>query len=321
MSGALKENIVGVQFGVHIGPQNASMDQLRNLWRWLDTTSIDWISTWDHLYEAPPAGGTQPHFEAVATLGAMAADTCRVRLGCLVFCSQYRNVGVLMKAAATIDELSHGRFEMGMGSGWHDQEAHAFGLHFPGQGERFEHLESFLQAIVAWKSNDRISLQSKGVSLSDAAMVPSLRSSMPLWIGGTGPKKTLRMAGAYATGWNAAYVTPDDFRNLNTLLDEWCTKAGRQPTDVERSVNLSYALSSQDPAVVRTQLEAQWGVGATRIIGGSLLGRPSDAMEQIAGFVAAGAQLVNIAIRPPWDQEILADYIENIVPQMQKEWA
>jgi alkanesulfonate monooxygenase SsuD/methylene tetrahydromethanopterin reductase-like flavin-dependent oxidoreductase (luciferase family) len=89
---------------------------------------------------------------------------------------------------------------------------------------------------------------------------------------------------------------------------------------VERSVNLSYALSAQDPAVVRAHLESQWGPGASRIIGGSLLGRPSDAMEQIAGFVEAGAQLVNIAIRPPWDQDILADYIENVVPLMKKEW-
>lgn len=312
---------MAVQFGVHIGPQNASIDELRALWKWLDASGIDWISTWDHLYEAPPAGGTQPHFEAIATLGAMAVDTSRARLGCLVFCSQYRNVGVLMKAAVTIDELSHGRFEMGMGSGWHDQEANAFGIDFPGQGERFEYLESFLRAINEWKKSDRISVSGAGVNVTDAAMVPPVRSSMPLWIGGTGPKKTLRMAGAYATGWNAAYVTPDDFRNLNSILDDWCVKAGRTPTDVERSVNLSYALSAQDPAVVRAHLEKQWGPGANRIIGGSLLGRPSDAMEQVAKFVDAGAQLVNIAIRPPWDQEILADYIENIVPQMKKEWS
>jgi hypothetical protein len=68
-----------VRFGVHIGPQNADIRKLRQLWKWLDRESVDWISVWDHLYEAPPAGGTQPHFEAVATLGAIAADTERAR--------------------------------------------------------------------------------------------------------------------------------------------------------------------------------------------------------------------------------------------------
>jgi len=115
-----------VQFGVHVGAQNATVEELRTLWKWLDEVGSDWISLWDHLYEAPPAGGTQPHFEAFSMLGALAVDTHKARIGCLVFCSQYRNIGVLMKGAISVDHLSSGRFELGMGSGWHDQEAAAF---------------------------------------------------------------------------------------------------------------------------------------------------------------------------------------------------
>ena len=80
-----------VQFGVHVGAQNATVEELRTLWKWLDEVGSDWISLWDHLYEAPPAGGTQPHFEAFSMLGALAVDTHKARIGCLVFCSQYRN--------------------------------------------------------------------------------------------------------------------------------------------------------------------------------------------------------------------------------------
>ena len=76
-----------VQFGVHVGAQNATVEELRTLWKWLDEAGADWISLWDHLYEAPPAGGTQPHFEAFSMLGALAVDTSRARIGCLVFCS------------------------------------------------------------------------------------------------------------------------------------------------------------------------------------------------------------------------------------------
>ena len=84
-----------MQLGVHIGQQNMTMDEMRTLWRRFDAAGIDWISVWDHLYEAPNAGGTQPHFEAVACLGALAADTSHARLGCLVFYVGYRNPGLL----------------------------------------------------------------------------------------------------------------------------------------------------------------------------------------------------------------------------------
>ena len=311
---------MAVQFGVHLGAQNASVADLRALWKWLDTSGVDWISLWDHLYEAPPAGGTQPHFEAFSMLGALAADTTHSRLGCLVFCSQYRNIGVLMKGAISVDHLSGGRFELGMGSGWHDQEALAFGIDFPSQGDRFKVLEGQLQAINKWRNGERVTQSSPGVELRDASMVPTAMGTLPLWLGGLGPKQTLRMAGAYANGWNAAYASPAQYKELNGILDDWCEKAGRKPTDVERSINLSFGLSNEDIGVVTQQLHEQWGAASERIIAGSLLGRPEDAMEQIAPFVEAGAQLINIAIRPPWNQEILAEYIEAIVPMMKKEW-
>lgn len=312
---------MAVQFGVHLGAQNATVSELRTLWKWLDQAGVDWISLWDHLYEAPPAGGTQPHFEAFSMLGALAVDTSRARLGCLVFCSQYRNIGLLMKGAISVDHLSGGRFELGMGSGWHEQEAKAFGFDFPSQGERFKVLEGQLVAINKWRNGERVTQSSPSVELQDASMVPGIMGAMPLWIGGLGPKQTLRMAGAYANGWNAAYASPARYRELNGILDDWCIKAGRQPSDVERSINLSYALSREDIGVVKSQMETQWGAASERIISGSLLGRPEDAMEQIAPFIDAGAQMVNIAIRPPWDQDLLTDYIENIVPMMRREWA
>jgi len=310
-----------VQFGVHVGVQNATVEQLRTLWTWLDAVGVDWISLWDHLYEAPPAGGTQPHFEAFSMLGALAADTTRARLGCLVFCSQYRNVGIVMKGAISVDHLSRGRFELGMGSGWHDQEATAFGFDFPSIGQRFKVLESQLNAITAWRKGERVTQSSPGVELTDASMVPGPMGRLPIWIGGTGRQKTLRLAGAFADGWNAAYVSPADYRELNGILDDWCATAGRDPADVERSINLSWGVSREDIGAVESQLRDQWGPAADRIISGSLLGRPSDAAEQVARFVDAGAQMVNIAIRPPWDQDLLADYIEQVVPALRREFS
>jgi alkanesulfonate monooxygenase len=254
-------------------------------------------------------------------LGALAVDTSNARLGCLVFCSQYRNIGLLMKGAVSVDHLSGGRFELGMGSGWHEQEAQAFGFDFPSQGDRFKVLEGQMQAVNKWRNGERVTQSSPSVDLKDASMIPGPQGKLPLWIGGLGPKQTLRMAGAYADGWNAAYASPTQFKELNGILDDWCVQAGREPSAVERSINLSYGFSRDDVSVVKKQLEAQWGSASDRIISGSLLGRPQDAIEQIAPFIDAGAQMVNIAIRPPWDQELLAEYVETVIPQMRKEWS
>ena len=311
---------MAVQFGIHLGPQNATVADLPRLWRRFDSAGMDWISLWDHIYEAPPAGGTQAHFEAFSMLGALAADTSRARIGCLVFCSQYRNIGVLAKGVISVDHISGGRFEMGLGSGWHDQEARAFGVDWPTQGGRFKVMESQLQALEKWRRGERVTQSSPGVELADASMVPGPMGPMPIWIGGLGREKTLRMAGRYADGWNAAYVPAEEFRELNGVLDDWCAKAGRDPSAVERSINLSWGLSTNDVSVVKEQLRGQWGAAAERIISGSLLGRPEDAVEQVARFVDAGAQLVNVAIRPPWDEDLLREYVEVTVPLMRREF-
>ncbi|MEY3691133.1 MAG: hypothetical protein RJB57_788 [Actinomycetota bacterium] len=311
---------MAVQFGIHLGPQNAPVAELRRLWRWFDSAGMDWVSLWDHIYEAPPAGGTQDQFEAFSMLGALAADTSQARIGCLVFCSQYRNIGVLAKGVISVDHISGGRFEMGLGSGWHDQEARAFGVDWPTQGGRFKVMESQLQALEKWRRGERVTQTSPGVELVDAAMVPGPMGRMPIWIGGLGREKTLRMAGRYADGWNAAYVPADEYRELNGVLDDWCARAGREPSAVERSINLSWGLSTDDVSVVKERLRGQWGATAERIINGSLLGRPEDAVEQVARFVEAGAQLVNVAIRPPWDEDLLREYVEVTVPLMRREF-
>lgn len=309
-----------VQFGVHIGPQKSSVADLRELWRWLDGSGVDWISVWDHLYEAPAEDGTQPHYEAVATLGALAADTTRARLGCLVFCTPYRNVGLLAKSLVTLDHISGGRFEAGLGSGWYEGEAVAFGLPFPPQGERLTILEEQIDVVRSWFRGERVSRRTEHLQLADALITPQPLGRLPIWVGGVGRKRTLKLAGAAADGWNAAYVPAAEYRELNEVLDGWCEQAGRKPAEVERSINLMFSLSDQDHDTARAAIEAQWGDRADRVRDGALLGRPDDVMEQVAPYVDAGAQLVNIVIRPPWDRDMLERYVLETVPAMRKVW-
>jgi alkanesulfonate monooxygenase SsuD/methylene tetrahydromethanopterin reductase-like flavin-dependent oxidoreductase (luciferase family) len=309
------------QFGVHIGPQKATMTELRSLWRWLDGVGVDWISVWDHLYEAPGEGGTQPHFEAVATLAALAADTTRARLGCLVFCAPYRNVGLLAKSVVTVDHVSGGRFEVGIGSGWYDAEALAYGLRFPGPRERFDILAEQVDVLRPWFRGERVTAHGSHLDVEDASLLPRPLGRIPIWIGGVGKQRTLRLAGAAADGWNAAYVGAAEFAALSAVLDDWCGTAGRPVESVERSVNLMFSLSHDDAGTARARIEEQWGDGAARVRDGSLLGRPDDVLDQVAPYIEAGANLVNVVVRPPWDQELLDAYCTEVIPAMRKEWA
>ncbi|MGF1597464.1 MAG: LLM class flavin-dependent oxidoreductase [Acidimicrobiales bacterium] len=314
-----------VSLGAHVGQQNMTTDEMRAIWRWLDEAGLDWLSAWDHLYEAPPAGGTIPHYEAVATLGAMAVETTNVRLGCLVFYVGYRNPGLLAKAAVTLDHLSGGRFELGLGAGWHEWEAAAFGYDFPPLKTRLDMLDEsveLISSLLTPPTGDEIrrtTYEGSHVRADDASCLPApVAGRLPIWIGGVGEKRTLRTAARTADGWNAAYIGPEEFGRLNGVLDSWCETEGRDPSTIERSVNLVFAMGADGEAAARAeaQLAADWGPMAERIRGGTLLGTPERAAEQVMAYVDAGADLVNVALRAPFDRQALSAYVEEVVAEV-----
>jgi F420-dependent oxidoreductase-like protein len=312
---------MSIALGVHVGQQNMDMAAMRALWRKLDDKRVDWISAWDHFYEAPPKGGTQPHFEAVATLGALAAETRHARLGCLVFYVGYRNPALLAKIATTLDHISGGRFELGIGAGWHIWEASAYGYPFPDIGTRLDMLDEAAQIIRRMLTEDRTTFSGKHFQVDDASCLPRpLQARMPIWIGGVGEKRTLKIVAERADGWNAAYLAPDEFARVNQVLNEWCEESGRDPRSLKRAVNITFnmALSEDDIPRQRELMRADWGPTADRIMGGALLCTPDQAVERILEYAAAGANEVNIALRAPWETEALDAYLDEVMPAVRR---
>ena len=307
---------MSVRLGAHVGQQNMSMDTMRALWRKLDD-KVDWISAWDHFYEAPPAGGTIDHFEAMATLGALAAETKKARLGCLVFYVGYRNPASIAKAAATLDHISNGRFELGLGAGWHEPEARAYGYDFPGVGTRLDMLDEATTIIRGMLTEERTSFSGKHYQVDQASNLPMpVQKRLPIWIGGLGEEKTLKLVAKHADGWNAAYTSVENFKRLNGVVDDWCNKQSRDPGTLDRSINLTFDLGLTAKAVdaQREQLHAAWGPAAKRIESGALLCTPAEAPERINEYIEAGASMVNVALRAPWDEEALDAYLEEVIP-------
>jgi alkanesulfonate monooxygenase SsuD/methylene tetrahydromethanopterin reductase-like flavin-dependent oxidoreductase (luciferase family) len=310
---------MALTLGVHLGQQNSSMDELRSLWRLFDEAGMDWLSLWDHLYEAPPADGRTPHFEAVATLGAMAADTTNLRLGCLMFCVPYRNPALLAKAAVAIDHISGGRFEIGVGAGWHEPEFVAHGYEFGSWADRFDQLTEGLEILSRMFTQDTTTFSGDHYSVSDVTCVPGpVRGRLPIWIGGRGPRRTPDLAARFADGYNVPYVSPEVYRGLCERIDRACEDHGRDPATIERTVNVSFNLSTTEAAAKAEQarFDAMDAETRQRFMDGALIGTPDTAVERILQYAEAGATGVNIALRLPVDPDALDAYLDSVVPQV-----
>ena len=308
-----------ISLGVHVGQQNMSMDDMRALWRKLDDHRVDWISAWDHFYEAPPKNGTEPHFEAVATLGALAAETSHARIGCLVFYVGYRNPALLAKMATTLDNISGGRFELGIGAGWHVWEASAYGYPFPDIGTRLDMLEEAAQIIRRMLTEERTNFSGKHYQVDNASCLPRpVQDRLPIWIGGVGEKRTLKLVADYADGWNAAYLSPQEFGRVNEVLNHWCEDESRDPASLRRAANVTFNLGLTDKDVERERqrLHEVWGDATDRVIDGALICTPEHTVERLMEYADAGADEINIALRAPWNEEALDAYLEQIMPQV-----
>ena len=312
---------MALSLGVNIGQQNLSMDELRVLWRRLDDAGVDWISIWDHLYEAPYQGGNESHFEALTTLAALAADTRHARIGCLVFCVGYRNPALLAKAATTLDHISNGRFELGLGAGWHIWEAVAHGYPFPDIGTRLDMLEEGVEIVSQMLAQERTSYSGRHYQVDEVSCFPRpQQSKLPIWIGGRGEKRTLELVAQHADGWNAAYVGPEEFKHLNEVLEEWCSMSGRNSSEIRRGVNVAFAMGIDQASVAVQQkaMQDSWGNTAANISEGALLCTPEAASERIIQYVESGVDELNIALRAPWDDAALEVYLEDVIPTIRK---
>jgi probable F420-dependent oxidoreductase len=218
------------------------MKQLRAAWREADALGVDTIFTWDHFYPlyGDPAGA---HYECWTMLAAIAADTSHARFGALVTCNSYRNPDLLADMARTVDQISGGRLILGIGSGWFERDYNEYGYEFGTAPERLRALRESLPRIEA-----RL-----------AKLNPS-GENIPLLIGGSGEKVTLKIVAERADLWNA-FGPPENFARKNAVLNEWCEKLGRDPAQIDRTV----MISKDEVDNVEPYLEA----GATHIILGT----------------------------------------------------
>jgi len=235
-----------LRIGFQVWSQFVTWQDLMAIGRDIDELGFDELWSNDHLLPQA-AGGVGalgqldgPVFEGWSILFGWAGLTRRARMGCLVSGGAYRNPGLLVKMATALDHATGGRAVLGLGAGWFEREHHAFGYEFPPVGKRLDRLRDAAAISRGLLDGSSVTHDGEWFSAVDARNdPPPVQQRLPIAIGGSGEKRTLRIVAQYADIWNADQDDPESFRRRNGILDEHCRAVGRDPGSIERTAGLA----------------------------------------------------------------------------------
>jgi F420-dependent oxidoreductase-like protein len=239
-----------VRIGLKLSQQNTDIAELRAIWQIADQADFDHLWNFDH-FAAIMGDPERDVLEGWTLLGAMAEATSRVRIGCMVTGNTYRHPAVLAKMAVTIDQLSDGRLELGIGAAWAEIEHDMLGIDFGSAGRRVEWLGEACELMKLLFTEERTTFEGARYTLRDAIANPKpvQKPYPPFWIGGRGERKTLRVIAQHADVWNAPGGEPEEVARLAGILDAHCADVGRDPAEIRRSVQVRY--DGDDDALLR----------------------------------------------------------------------
>lgn len=258
----------------------------------------------------PDARG--PIFEAMATVGGWAARTARVRLGCLVAGAGYRNPGLLAREVVTLDHASGGRMVLGIGAGWYARDHAMYGWALPSVAERLDRLEEQATVLRGLLDGGRVTFHGRWVDFDDAVLDPLPRQArLPLLIGGSGERRTLRIVARFADVWNGE-GDPATIARKIAVLDAHCADVGRDPTTIERTVGLPPPSIRSSAGEARDVLAAALGrhgwtrADARSAAENACVGTPEDVAGSLRRYAATGVSEVIFDWPAPFDARTLA---------------
>lgn len=232
-----------MRFGIKTAPQMTTWQDLRDVWVAADDIDVfDGAWNFDHFYpiHGNPLDG--PCLEAWTMLAAMAEATHRIRLGVMVTGNIYRHPAVLANMACTLDVISGGRLDLGIGAGWNEDETAAYGIPLPPLTERFDRLDEACEILVGLMTRHTFSHDGEYYQLSDAHCAPKAIQTPhpPICIGGDGEKRTLRAVARYAQIWNAPFTDPDHLAGKLAVLQRHCDDVGRDISEIRITAHVLY---------------------------------------------------------------------------------
>ena len=295
-----------MRFGAQPWSQATDWPGLRDVALDAERAGWDAVYTWDHLM-AIQGPWRQPIFEGWAVLAAWAALTSRIRIGLMVGANTFRNPGHTAKLAATLDHISNGRAILAIGGAWFEREHEAHGIDFGASvGERLDRLDEAVMLMRRLLDGETIDHAGRFYTFKDTVHAPlPIQAHLPILIGGSGPKKTLRTAAAYADAWNTS-GTPDEFAARDAILVGHCADVGRDPALIERTVSFPIIIRD-DPADADRALGALLDHNHIDTLGDipNLLGSPAAIAERLRPYRDLGMVEVVVRLPAPFDAETI----------------
>lgn len=298
--------------------QGASYDTLLRVARATEELGFDAFFRSDHYLKMGGSGLPGPT-DAWVTLAGLARDTSHVRLGVLVSAATFRLPGPLAVSVAQVDQMSGGRVEFGLGTGWYEQEHTAYGIPFPELGERFERVEEQYDIVTGlWRlpEGETFSHTGKHYTIRDSPGLPKPVQSPtpPILVGGGGPSRTPRLAARHADEFNIPFAslsrTSEQFANVRQA----CTEAGRDPAGLIYSA-AQVVCCGRDEAEVKRRADAI-GRDPGELRENGLAGTPGEVADTIGTFAEAGAQRIYLQVLDLADLDHLDLIAQEVMPQV-----
>ncbi|MFF5171791.1 LLM class F420-dependent oxidoreductase [Micromonospora sp. NPDC000089] len=299
--------------------QGASYDQLLAVARAAEDAGYGAFFRSDHYLRMGDGSGAPGPTDAWTTLAGLARDTSRIRLGTLMTAATFRLPGPLAITVAQVDQMSGGRVELGIGTGWYEQEHTAYGIPFPGLGERFARLEEQLAVITGlWSTPEGQTFDFAGtyypVSDSPALPKPVQQPRPPILLGGMGPKRTPRLAARYADEFNLPFVSVEDSVAQFDRVREACAAIDRDPATMTWS-NAMVLCCGRDEAEIARRAAAI-GREPAELRENGLAGTPAEVVEKIGRYAEAGSQRLYLQLLDLTDLDHLELVAAEVMPQL-----
>lgn len=271
----------------------------------------------DHFLKMGDVSGLPGPTDSWVTLGAIARETTRIRLGTLVTSATFRHPGMLAVQVAQVDEMSGGRVELGIGAGWYDGEHTAYGIPFPPMGERFDRLAEQLEIVTGmWRSplGETFSHDGRWWPVTDSPALPKPAQSPapPIIIGGFGPKRTPALVARFAAEYNVPFADVETTAGLQAGIDAACDAAGRDPAEVRRSAAQVLCCGTDDAEIARRAAAIGREVDELRTNG--LAGTPAELVDKLGRFAEAGMTRIYLQVLDMSDLDHLDLVAEQVLP-------
>lgn len=314
---------MAVGFGYRVPQYGSSWEELERAALLAEELGFDGVWLNDHWVPDQRSGRYDlPTFECWTAAGALARVTSRVRIGFMVLCNLYRPPQITAKMATSLDVISGGRVDLGIGAGWHEDEFRMFGIPFPPPRERVDRLAEGLTIMRGMFAQEQFSFAGEHYTVDGAWNEPRpvQRPRPPIWVGGVGPRM-LRLTARFAD-WHNCVLTPlERFRELMEKLDGECEAIGRDRATLGRSTNPSVLLRETEAEFERYAEERarSRGVTVAEYLGllesqGTVFGGPERVAESLQAYVDAGCAYFELILREPDQEDALRRFAHLVMP-------